>query len=294
MDNKERIKDLKEYVDALDKQMIEILGERLKASRTISELSNIPVIDKKREKKAINTMAKLSDSNDKYYIETLIGHLQNLSSRRNQQKRYPNSKEAWLPLSGNVKNKNPNIAYEGNKSAQAAAIFFPHGRLKEVKDYKEVIMAIKNQDVHYGVLLAENERWGADSFIYNMLLKEKCYIVQQVWIKGNKENGDCRFMVIADTPEYTKKSNITSVIFRTENRSGALADLLLPFLSEDISLYRIESRQDNKGYYFLTDIVGNIQDKKVDKALKRVESLCGSVNIVGCYDEKTLLNNGGR
>jgi len=286
MDNKGRIKDLREYVDALDKQMIEVLGERLKVSRTISEISNTPVIDKKREKKAMDAMAKFNDRNDKYDVETLMGHLQNLSSRRNEHKKYPNTKEVWLPPSGRTKNKNISVVYEGNESAQAAAIFFPYGRLEEAKNYKEVIKAIKNKSADYGVILAENERWGADSFVYTMLLKEKCYIVRQIWLKGNKENGDCRFMVVADTPEYTKKSTITSIIFRTENRSGALSDVLLPFLSEDISLCRIESRRDDKGYYFLTDIVGNIQDKKLDQALKRAESLCGFVDVMGCYNDE--------
>ena len=290
MDKKERIKDLREYVDALDKQMVDIFGERLKVSRTISELSNTPAMDKKSEKKAMDAVARLNDRNDKYDVETLMGHLQNLSSRRNEYKKYPNIKEIWLPPSGKAKNKNISAVYEGSESAQAAAIFFPDGQLEEAKNYKEVIKAVKNKNADYGVILAENERWGADSFVYTTLLKEKCYIVRQIWLKCSKENGNCRFMVIADTPEYTKKSTITSIIFRTENRSGALSDVLLPFLSEDISLCRIESRRDGKGYYFLTDIIGNIQDKKLEQALKRAESLCGSVDVIGCYDDEQNVN----
>lgn len=99
-----------------------------------------------------------------------------------------------------------------------------------------------------------------------------------------ENNNKTRFIVIADAPEYTEKSNAVSVIFRTAHRSGALVDVLFPFMSENVNLSRLESRPLADGKYcFFTDVQGNIEDENVVAALRQANSSCGFMEILGCY-----------
>ena len=101
------------------------------------------------------------------------------------------------------------------------------------------------------------------------------------------DNNKTRFIVIAAQPEYTDDSKIVSVIFRTAHRSGALCDVLFQLMSEEVNISRIESRPMSGGNYcFFTDLDGNIADEHMDAALRNAESVCGYMEVLGCYAEK--------
>ncbi|MEG2053673.1 MAG: prephenate dehydratase domain-containing protein, partial [Oscillospiraceae bacterium] len=98
------------------------------------------------------------------------------------------------------------------------------------------------------------------------------------------ENNKTRFIVIADAPEYDESADTVSVIFRTAHRSGALVDVLFPFMSENVNLSRLESRPVADGKYcFFTDVQGNIENERVINALKEADSCCGFLEVLGCY-----------
>jgi chorismate mutase/prephenate dehydratase len=107
-------------------------------------------------------------------------------------------------------------------------------------------------------------------------------------IIDDKEN-QTRFIVIAAKPEYHAESNIISVIFRTAHRSGALCDVLIPFMAHEINLSRIESRPMSGGRYcFFTDLEGNITDENVASAIRNAASVCGYMEVLGCYAEADI------
>lgn len=100
------------------------------------------------------------------------------------------------------------------------------------------------------------------------------------------DNNQTRFIVIADQPEYSAESDTVSVIFRTAHRSGALCDVLFPLMAGEVNLTRIESRPMSGGRYcFFTDIHGNINDEHISTALRHAGSVCGYMEILGCYNE---------
>ncbi|MFI3250062.1 MAG: prephenate dehydratase domain-containing protein [Eubacteriales bacterium] len=106
-------------------------------------------------------------------------------------------------------------------------------------------------------------------------------------IVGDKSN-KTRFIVIAQAPEYTEKSNMVSVIFRTAHRSGALCDLLFVLSSENINMARIESRPVADGKYcFFVDLEGNIQDPMMVRALEQASASCGFMEVLGCYEKES-------
>ncbi len=100
------------------------------------------------------------------------------------------------------------------------------------------------------------------------------------------DKNQTRFIVIADAPEYDESSDTVSVIFRTAHRSGALCDVLFPLMAGEVNLTRIESRPMSGGRYcFFTDVRGNIADEHLSTALRHAGSVCGYMEILGCYKE---------
>lgn len=98
------------------------------------------------------------------------------------------------------------------------------------------------------------------------------------------ESNKTRFIVIADVPEYDGEADTVSVIFRTAHRSGALVDVLFPFMSENVNLTRLESRPIADGKYcFFADIEGNMKEERVAAALMQAASCCGFLEVLGCY-----------
>ena len=62
--------------------------------------------------------------------------------------------------------------------------------------------------------------------------------------------------------------------------------MLTPFFENNINLTKIESRPSKKrmwDYYFFIDIKGHREDKKVKKALDKLEGMCKYLKIVGSY-----------
>ena len=93
-----------------------------------------------------------------------------------------------------------------------------------------------------------------------------------------------RFIVIANEPEYDETCNAVSVIFRTAHRSGALCEVLFPFMAGNVNLSRIESRPMTGGKYcFFCDLTGNIDDPEFALALRQAAVSCGYLEVLGCY-----------
>lgn len=93
------------------------------------------------------------------------------------------------------------------------------------------------------------------------------------------------FVVIALQPEYTEQSNLISVTFSTQHRSGALCEALLPFMADGLNLMRIESRPSAADQYrFFAEIQGNILDEKVISALRQSAGASDYFEVLGCYE----------
>lgn len=97
-------------------------------------------------------------------------------------------------------------------------------------------------------------------------------------------NNRTSFVVIANQPEYSQKSDLISVTFSLAHRSGSLCEALMPFMASCINLTRIESRPvsaDN--YRFFAELSGNIMDPKVQETLRHVAGATEYLEVLGCY-----------
>jgi len=109
-------------------------------------------------------------------------------------------------------------------------------------------------------------------------------------IEDDKKN-ITRFLFMGkkiEHPEFKKEENfITSCIFKVKDKPAALYKCLGGFATNDVSLSKLESFSDQSSfeqYLFLCDIVGHIEDPKVQKSLEELGFHTISLEILGVYN----------
>ena len=107
-------------------------------------------------------------------------------------------------------------------------------------------------------------------------------------IEDDKKNVT-RFLIMgknAKHPEFKKDKYITSCIFKVKDKPAALYKCLGGFATNNISLSKLESFSEHSSfeqYLFLCDIVGHIEDPKVQKSLEELGFHTVSLDILGVY-----------
>ena len=114
-------------------------------------------------------------------------------------------------------------------------------------------------------------------------------------IEDDKKNVT-RFLIMgkdADHPEFNKGNYITSCIFKVKDKPAALYKCLGGFATNNVSLSKLESFSDQSSfeqYLFLCDIVGHIEDVRVQKSLEELGFHTVSLNILGVYKASPFRN----
>ena len=115
-------------------------------------------------------------------------------------------------------------------------------------------------------------------------------------IEDDKKNVT-RFLFMGkkiEHPEYKENENfLTSCIFKVKDKPAALYKCLGGFATNDVSLSKLESFSDQSSfeqYLFLCDIVGHIEDPKVQKSLEELGFHTISLEILGVYKASKFRN----
>tara|TARA_Y100000992_G_C21172841_1_gene446769 strand:+ start:7 stop:837 length:831 start_codon:yes stop_codon:yes gene_type:complete len=114
-------------------------------------------------------------------------------------------------------------------------------------------------------------------------------------IEDDKKNVT-RFLIMgkkAEHPEFKKEKYITSCIFKVKDKPAALYKCLGGFATNNISLSKLESFSDQSSfeqYLFLCDIMGHIEDPKVQKSLEELGFHTVSLDILGVYKASPFRN----
>jgi chorismate mutase/prephenate dehydratase len=95
-----------------------------------------------------------------------------------------------------------------------------------------------------------------------------------------------RFLVLGRHCSPPTGKDRTSVMFSIAHEVGALHRALAAFRQHRLNMTKIESRPSKKRaweYYFFVDCDGHMNDRRVAKAIERLEAQCNFVKVLGSY-----------
>lgn len=99
-------------------------------------------------------------------------------------------------------------------------------------------------------------------------------------------NNTTRFLVIGNQYVAPSGRDKTSLAMATNNRPGAIHELLAPLAQYQVSMTRLESRPSRASlweYVFFTDIEGHQEEENVAKALQTLRDNATFLKIFGSY-----------
>ncbi len=112
-------------------------------------------------------------------------------------------------------------------------------------------------------------------------------------IKKNIENEPgnlTRFLVMGKDlkqPEYDDKKYITSFLFKLKSKPAALYQSLGGFAINGVNLTKLQSYPEKNSFdsfFFLCDLDGHIEDKKVQKSLEELGLHCQDFHVLGVFE----------
>lgn len=104
---------------------------------------------------------------------------------------------------------------------------------------------------------------------------------------NDEPDNKTRFAIIGDFETPKTQNDNTTLAFSTENKPGALLEILQIFHDHEINLSYIDSRPSKTKfgeYTFFVDFDGHITDEKTSKVLEEVKSRTHYYRLVGSYE----------
>ena len=124
--------------------------------------------------------------------------------------------------------------------------------------------------------------------IYNLEILEKDF--------QDSQNNVTRFLIMSKQKNEIKSDEndlLTTLVFVVRSIPASLYKCLGGFATNDVSLSKLESFSDQSSfeqYLFLCDIVGHIEDPKVQKSLEELGFHTISLEILGVYQASKFRN----
>ncbi|NWF49098.1 MAG: bifunctional 3-deoxy-7-phosphoheptulonate synthase/chorismate mutase [Ignavibacteriaceae bacterium] len=174
------MKELREKINILDKQIIGLLAERRKLSRQVIELKDekkAPIRDKEREKEILQSVLKTAKDYglDSHYVTKLFNTIIEDSVRLQQNQvlkttNFENTASIKIAIQG----------IEGSYSYLSAKQYFnDYGDLEFVKKktFEEVVKSVENEEADFAVLPIENTTSGSINEAYDALMDSSLFVV---------------------------------------------------------------------------------------------------------------------
>lgn len=95
-----------------------------------------------------------------------------------------------------------------------------------------------------------------------------------------------RFYIISKEKALASGDDKTSIMFATEDKSGALVEVLQAFQNEGVNLSHIDKRpsgRENWSYAFYIDALGHRDDAAMVRAIKNAKTHCKELHVLGSY-----------
>lgn len=147
--------------------------------------------------------------------------------------------------------------------------------LIEAPSTAEAARSLANYNLTYAAIGSEKT-----AEIYNLnILKENI---------NDDKNNQTRFVLIGDFETQETGNDRTSLIFATENKPGALLEILDVFYQNDINLSYIVSRPSKikfGDYNFIVNFDGHIKNPKILNTLKEIKQKTTFMRFLGSYEK---------
>lgn len=101
-----------------------------------------------------------------------------------------------------------------------------------------------------------------------------------------------RFYVISREKAQRSGDDKTSIMFATEDKPGALVEVLAAFHSEGVNLSHIDKRpggRENWSYTFYIDALGHRDDPGMKRAIKSATAHCKELHVLGSFPRSTRI-----
>lgn len=147
--------------------------------------------------------------------------------------------------------------------------------LIEAASTAEAARSLANYNLTYAAIGSEKT-----AEIYNLnILRENI---------NDDKNNQTRFALIGDFETEETGNDKTSLIFATENKPGALLEILHIFYENDINLSYISSRPSKikfGDYNFIVNFDGHVKNHKILNTLKEVKAKTTFMRFFGSYEK---------
>lgn len=150
-----------------------------------------------------------------------------------------------------------------------------HTNIIEAASTAEAARSLVNYNLTYAAIGSKKT---ADTYYLNVL-KEN--------INDDKTNRT-RFVLIGDFDTEPTEDDRTSLAFSTENKPGALLEVLKVFLENNINLSYIASRPSKQKfgeYIFIVNFDGHIKNPQMFKAINQVREKTEFLRFLGSYSK---------
>lgn len=149
----------------------------------------------------------------------------------------------------------------------------------EASSTAEAARSLQNYNLTYGAI---GSRKTAETYNLN-ILKEN--------INDDKTN-QTRFILIGDFETDKTENDKTSMAFSTENKPGALLNVLEIFMQNNINLSYIASRPSKHKfgeYIFIVNFDGHIKDSKIMHTIQKIKEQTTFIRFLGSYKKSKAI-----
>ncbi len=177
------LNEIRVEIDKIDTELIKLLEKRMDCAKAVGEYKqahNIPILDKKRQQKILDSVEKRCQ---KYPVplKFLFEDIMNVS--RMSQQRIIGDCDFRSIIENNISDMpkgSVKVACQGIRGANshiACSEFFDDCDISFHKTFADVFDAIENDEAQFGVLPVENTSGGSVSDVYDLLMSHNFYIV---------------------------------------------------------------------------------------------------------------------
>lgn len=190
MTPKDKILQIQNEIDQIDKRLIEQFLHRMQLCDQIADVKsqgNLALDNRAREQQITDSLlcTETVPNEEKFCAVAFMKNVVALSKLRQREKLLSSGGNLYFPKPVSPKTEDVRVGFQGVIGAWSeigARQLFPESTLEPFEYFENVFEAVKSKKIDYGIVPIENSQTGAIGEVYDLLRRQSCYIVKQVWV----------------------------------------------------------------------------------------------------------------